>query len=119
MCDIFVLFKKQDNDSLFTLCLVSPLSASRPLSLQCSVPCGVGQRSREVVCLSNLGEVEDDEECNMNLKPDTLQNCDMGACARSWFTSLWSQRVTLKCEPVDFEKRWRRRRRRVRFSTSG
>lgn len=61
---------------------------------QCSVPCGVGQRSREVVCLSNQGDVEDDEECNMNLKPDVLQNCDMGACARSWFTSLWSQRVT-------------------------
>lgn len=70
---------------------------SHPLSPQCSVPCGVGQRSREVVCLSNQGEVEEDEECNMNLKPDTLQNCDMGACARSWFTSLWSQRVTFKC----------------------
>ncbi|XP_075886666.1 thrombospondin type-1 domain-containing protein 4 [Nelusetta ayraudi] len=63
----------------------------------CSVPCGVGQRSREVVCLSNQGEVEDDEECNMNLKPDTLQNCDMGACARSWFTSLWSQRCSAEC----------------------
>lgn len=60
---------------------------------QCSVPCGLGQRSREVVCVSNQGDVEDDEECNVNLKPDTLQNCDMGTCARSWFTSLWSQRV--------------------------
>lgn len=91
---------------------------SHPLSLQCSVPCGVGQRSREVVCLSNQGEVEDDEECNMNLKPDTLQNCDMGACARSWFTSLWSQRVTLECEPVEFHRR-RRRSRRVQFTSSG
>ncbi|XP_044197914.1 thrombospondin type-1 domain-containing protein 4 [Thunnus albacares] len=63
----------------------------------CSVPCGVGQRSREVVCVSNQGEVEPDEECNMNLKPDTLQNCDMGACARSWFTSLWSQRCSAEC----------------------
>nr|XP_019955890.1 PREDICTED: thrombospondin type-1 domain-containing protein 4-like isoform X1 [Paralichthys olivaceus] len=63
----------------------------------CSVPCGVGQRSREVVCLSNQGDVEEDEECNMNLKPDTLQNCDMGACARSWFTSLWSQRCSAEC----------------------
>ncbi|KAF3687630.1 Thrombospondin type-1 domain-containing protein 4 [Channa argus] len=49
----------------------------------CSVPCGLGQRIREVVCVSNQGDVEEDEECNMNLKPDTLQNCDMGACARS------------------------------------
>ncbi|XP_059188310.1 thrombospondin type-1 domain-containing protein 4 [Centropristis striata] len=63
----------------------------------CSVPCGVGQRSREVVCVSNLGDVEEDEECNMNLKPDTLQNCDMGACARSWFTSIWSQRCSAEC----------------------
>lgn len=63
---------------------------------KCSVPCGVGQRSREVVCVSNQGDVEKDEECNKNLKPDTLQNCDMGACARSWFTSLWSQGVTQK-----------------------
>ncbi|XP_028284308.1 thrombospondin type-1 domain-containing protein 4 [Parambassis ranga] len=63
----------------------------------CSVPCGVGQRSREVVCLSNQGDVEDDQECNMNLKPDTLQNCDTGPCARSWFTSLWSQRCSAEC----------------------
>lgn len=33
----------------------------------------------------------------MNLKPDTLQNCDMGVCARSWFTSLWSQRCSAEC----------------------
>lgn len=43
--------------------------------------------------MSNQGDVEEDNECNMNLKPDTLQNCDMGACARSWFTSHWSERV--------------------------
>ncbi|XP_028295198.1 thrombospondin type-1 domain-containing protein 4 [Gouania willdenowi] len=63
----------------------------------CSVPCGVGQRSREVVCVSNQGDVEDEQECNMNLKPDVLQNCDMGVCARSWFTSLWSQRCSAEC----------------------
>ncbi|KAM4583565.1 thrombospondin type-1 domain-containing protein 4 [Odontesthes bonariensis] len=63
----------------------------------CSVPCGVGQRSREVVCLSNQGDVDDDEECNVSLKPETLQNCDMGVCARSWFTSLWSQRCSAEC----------------------
>ncbi|XP_051801923.1 thrombospondin type-1 domain-containing protein 4 [Acanthochromis polyacanthus] len=82
----------------------SPVRKSTHMSLLlahnytvCSVPCGVGQRSREVVCVSNLGDVDDDQECNMNLKPDTLQNCDMGACARSWFTSLWSQRCSAEC----------------------
>uniref|UniRef100_A0A3Q4MX61 ADAMTS-like 7 n=1 Tax=Neolamprologus brichardi TaxID=32507 RepID=A0A3Q4MX61_NEOBR len=61
------------------------------------VPCGVGQRTREVVCVSNQGDVDDDQECNMNLKPDTIQNCDMGLCARSWFTSIWSQRCSAEC----------------------
>ncbi|KAM6972611.1 thrombospondin type-1 domain-containing protein 4, partial [Aplochiton taeniatus] len=63
----------------------------------CSVPCGVGQRSREVVCVGDQGDVEEDQECNLALKPDTLQNCDPGACARSWFTSLWSQRCSAEC----------------------
>ncbi|KAM8842721.1 thrombospondin type-1 domain-containing protein 4 [Synchiropus picturatus] len=80
--------------------------------LGCSVPCGLGQRSRQVVCVSNQGEVEEDQECNMNLKPDALENCDMGACARSWFTSLWSEKFWLAkmmklgfrqmCKPVCF-----------------
>ncbi|KAM6940639.1 thrombospondin type-1 domain-containing protein 4 [Xenentodon cancila] len=63
----------------------------------CSVPCGVGQRTREVACVSNQGDVDDDQECNMNLKPDAVQNCDMGVCARSWFTSLWSQQCSADC----------------------
>ncbi|XP_077426196.1 thrombospondin type-1 domain-containing protein 4, partial [Vanacampus margaritifer] len=63
----------------------------------CSVPCGVGQRRRQVVCVSNQGEVEPDEECNMNLKPDAIQNCDMGTCARRWFMSRWSQQCSAKC----------------------
>ncbi|KAF6733859.1 Thrombospondin type-1 domain-containing protein 4 [Oryzias melastigma] len=64
---------------------------------ECSVPCGVGQRSREVVCVGNHGLVDEEHECNMSLKPDFLQNCDMGVCAKSWFTSLWSQRCSAEC----------------------
>lgn len=75
---------------------MSPTSA-----LQCSVPCGVGLCHREVVCVSNQGDVETDEECNTNLKPESLQNCDMGVCARSWFTSLWSPRVMHKYTPYE------------------
>lgn len=51
--------------------------------------------------MSNQGDVDDDQECNMNLKPDTIENCDMGLCARSWFTSIWSQRVILKLFVLD------------------
>lgn len=61
--------------------------------LQCSVPCGVGQRTRDVKCVSNLGDVVDDEECNMKLRPNDIENCDMGPCAKSWFLTEWSDRV--------------------------
>ncbi|KAL4640258.1 thrombospondin type-1 domain-containing protein 4-like [Arapaima gigas] len=63
----------------------------------CSVPCGVGQRTREVVCVDNLGDVVTDEECNMKLHPPDVENCDMGPCARSWFFSPWSDRCSADC----------------------
>ncbi|XP_038606171.1 thrombospondin type-1 domain-containing protein 4 [Tachyglossus aculeatus] len=63
----------------------------------CSVPCGVGQRSRDVKCVSNLGDVVDDTECNLELRPSDLENCDMGACARSWFLTAWSERCSAEC----------------------
>ncbi|XP_059409919.1 thrombospondin type-1 domain-containing protein 4 [Carassius carassius] len=64
---------------------------------ECSVPCGVGQRKREVVCVDNLGDIVADEECNMALRPQDLQNCDKGVCASSWFYSLWSDRCSADC----------------------
>lgn len=63
--------------------------------LQCSVPCGVGQRTRDVKCVSNIGDVVDDEECNMKLRPNDVENCDMGPCARSWFLTEWGERVSV------------------------
>lgn len=60
---------------------------------QCSVPCGVGQRSRQVQCVSNVADVVMDEECNMNLRPSDVENCDAGPCTRSWFFSDWSSQV--------------------------
>ncbi|XP_036790268.1 thrombospondin type-1 domain-containing protein 4-like isoform X3 [Oncorhynchus mykiss] len=63
----------------------------------CSVPCGVGQSSREVVCVGNQGDVEGDEQCNLGVKPAPLQNCDMGPCARNWFTSPWSTQCSAEC----------------------
>ncbi|KAM9408517.1 thrombospondin type-1 domain-containing protein 4 [Pholidichthys leucotaenia] len=63
----------------------------------CSVPCGLGQRSREVHCVSNLGDFVPDEECNMNLRPNDVENCDMGACAKSWFYTEWGNRCSTEC----------------------
>ncbi|XP_041442690.1 thrombospondin type-1 domain-containing protein 4 isoform X2 [Xenopus laevis] len=63
----------------------------------CSVPCGVGQKTRDVKCISNIGDVVDDEECNMKLRPDDIENCDMGPCAKSWFLTEWSDRCSAEC----------------------
>ncbi|XP_072236245.1 thrombospondin type-1 domain-containing protein 4-like [Leuresthes tenuis] len=63
----------------------------------CSVPCGLGQRSREVRCVSNVGDFVPDEECNMNLRPVNVENCDMGACAKSWFYTVWGNRCSAEC----------------------
>ncbi|XP_060898248.1 thrombospondin type-1 domain-containing protein 4-like isoform X1 [Labrus mixtus] len=63
----------------------------------CSVPCGLGQRSREVRCVSNVGDFVPDDECNMNLRPNDVENCDMGACAKSWFYTEWGNRCSAEC----------------------
>ncbi|XP_061879368.1 thrombospondin type-1 domain-containing protein 4-like [Entelurus aequoreus] len=63
----------------------------------CSVPCGLGQRSREVRCVSNVGDFVLDAECNMNLRPVDLENCDMGACAKSWFYTNWGAKCSTEC----------------------
>ncbi|MBN3307779.1 THSD4 protein, partial [Amia calva] len=63
----------------------------------CSVPCGVGQRSREVRCVSNVGDFVNDEECNMKLRPNDVENCDMGTCAKSWFFTEWGSRCSADC----------------------
>ncbi|KAG7251858.1 hypothetical protein CRUP_024761, partial [Coryphaenoides rupestris] len=83
---------------------------------ECSRRCGPGTQRRQVICRrvthahangteavatvgaelcgasDGPGDVEEDSECNLAMKPESLENCDMGACARSWFTSPWSRR---------------------------
>ncbi|XP_058243483.1 thrombospondin type-1 domain-containing protein 4 [Hemibagrus wyckioides] len=63
----------------------------------CSMPCGVGQRTREVHCVSNVGDIVEDEECNMNLRPRDIENCDMGPCAKSWFYTDWGEQCSAEC----------------------
>ncbi|KAJ7994938.1 hypothetical protein DPEC_G00254720 [Dallia pectoralis] len=63
----------------------------------CSVPCGVGQRTREVQCVSNVGDVVSDEECNMKLRPGDNENCDKGPCAKSWFFTDWGNKCSAEC----------------------
>ncbi|KAI8481453.1 Thrombospondin type-1 domain-containing protein 4 [Branchiostoma belcheri] len=60
-------------------------------SKQCSVPCGRGQRTREVNCVTSTGEVRPDGECNLRIRPHLAEDCDMGQCANSWFYSDWGK----------------------------
>ncbi|KAJ0056219.1 hypothetical protein NL108_004502, partial [Boleophthalmus pectinirostris] len=63
----------------------------------CSVPCGLGQRTREVHCVSNVGDIVPDDECNMHLRPVHVENCDSGPCAKSWFYTEWGNRCSAEC----------------------
>ncbi|KAJ8398550.1 hypothetical protein AAFF_G00420780 [Aldrovandia affinis] len=63
----------------------------------CSVPCGVGQKNRDVRCVSNVGDYVADEECNMKLRPNDVENCDMGPCAKSWFLTEWGSQCSAEC----------------------
>lgn len=53
-------------------------------------------------CVSNIGDVVDDEECNMKLRPNDIENCDMGPCAKSWFLTEWSERVSVTVGRMGF-----------------
>lgn len=48
-------------------------------------------------CVSNIGDVVDDEECNMKFWLNDIENCDMGFCVKSWFFIEWSERCLVEC----------------------
>ncbi|XP_056402314.1 ADAMTS-like protein 4 isoform X2 [Hyla sarda] len=65
----------------------------------CSVMCGLGQRTRNVRCVSNQGDVVGEGECSNRLRPRTNEVCDMGPCVRSWFHNDWSSTCSSECGP--------------------
>ncbi|XP_059574620.1 ADAMTS-like protein 4 isoform X2 [Alligator mississippiensis] len=66
---------------------------------ECSVPCGLGQRSRHVRCVSDQGDVLSDGECQGSHRPSAREACDMGPCQRAWFHSSWSDTCSAECGP--------------------
>lgn len=38
----------------------------------------------------------------MNLRPVDIENCDMGACAKSWFYTEWGNRVGVTSQRETF-----------------
>lgn len=65
-----------------------------PLSPQCSVRCGRGQRNRQVRCVGNNGDEVSEQECASGPpRPPSKEACDMGPCTTAWFHSDWSSKV--------------------------
>lgn len=62
------------------------------LNLQCSAECGIGVRTRAVVCLTNQVSSLPLEGCGSE-RPATSQVCNNGHCEQriEWFTGPWSQ----------------------------
>ena len=62
------------------------------VSLQCSVSCGLGTRSREVTCKTlETKLVLPLGSCNLALKPKETEKCNPGPCTVTWLASNWSE----------------------------
>jgi len=52
---------------------------------------GVGERSRETVCVAFNGSLLDADQCDPDTRPDNVQGCRHNACVAEWTTSGWSK----------------------------
>ncbi|RVE62848.1 hypothetical protein OJAV_G00160160 [Oryzias javanicus] len=60
---------------------------------KCNVPCGDGTQRRDIICVKKMGNdftVVPAAECAHLEKPVAVQECQMGECQSSWFTTEWS-----------------------------
>ncbi|XP_060695933.1 A disintegrin and metalloproteinase with thrombospondin motifs 20-like isoform X1 [Hemiscyllium ocellatum] len=56
---------------------------------ECLVTCGKGTRHRQVSCLLNNEQLQDDF-CNPSIKPEAVGSCELQECA-SWQVGVWGQ----------------------------
>ncbi|XP_018903358.2 thrombospondin type-1 domain-containing protein 4 [Bemisia tabaci] len=62
---------------------------------KCSTQCGLGIRTRTVVCQAVNGQ-----QCLQSTRPQNQEVCDMGPCSSetpSWFIAEWSQKCSVEC----------------------
>ncbi|XP_034936854.1 papilin isoform X2 [Chelonus insularis] len=58
---------------------------------ECSVSCGGGYQSRQVMCIRRRdNEQVDDHLCDLQLEPDDTQSCNEEACPPQWVESEWT-----------------------------
>lgn len=63
---------------------------------KCSVDCGTGVQTRNVVCgkfeKGSMTSAEDESKCEANEQPATTKECDTGKlCDGQWFAGPWSE----------------------------
>lgn len=74
--------------------LADKIPCSDCIFSQCSTQCGLGIRTRTVVCQAVNGQ-----QCLQSTRPQNQEVCDMGPCSSetpSWFIAEWSQKVRLQ-----------------------
>ncbi|XP_074054912.1 A disintegrin and metalloproteinase with thrombospondin motifs 9 isoform X2 [Macrotis lagotis] len=65
------------------VCAVTPCGQWKALDWSsCSVSCGQGRATRQVVCVNYSNQVVDQSECDMDYIPETEQDCSMSPCPR-------------------------------------
>ncbi|XP_074140277.1 A disintegrin and metalloproteinase with thrombospondin motifs 9 isoform X2 [Sminthopsis crassicaudata] len=65
------------------VCAVTPCGQWKALDWSpCSVSCGQGRATRQVVCVNYSNQVVDRSECDVDYIPETEQDCSMSPCPR-------------------------------------
>ncbi|XP_044531659.1 A disintegrin and metalloproteinase with thrombospondin motifs 9 [Gracilinanus agilis] len=65
------------------VCAVTPCGQWKALDWSpCSVSCGQGRATRQVVCVNYSNQVVDQSECDLDYIPETEQDCSMSPCPR-------------------------------------
>lgn len=60
--------------------------------VQCSADCGLGERTRSVLCVNGDGKSVPLYHCRQQ-RPTATELCDMGSCAKGWYHTKWSKKV--------------------------
>ncbi len=61
--------------------------------------CERGQRTREVVCVTAEERPIAENKC-VGRRPISVDLCDMGSCAQTWFYTRWSHEVSDSAPPL-------------------
>uniref|UniRef100_A0A3B3BIZ1 Uncharacterized protein n=1 Tax=Oryzias melastigma TaxID=30732 RepID=A0A3B3BIZ1_ORYME len=80
-------------------CNVNPCAEYSVSSFsECSVTCGEGQQTREVICVGSRGEHLPDHACRGLVRPASVQACYRPAYSKSAGSPCWSLQCSTSCD---------------------